>query len=145
MPPGTSTTSTPRSSCAPTTWCSRAPGPAPDGDRAEGKDAVRAAWAPIFDNVAAHFTTEDLVATDDRAVTTWSYGWGDGHVRGVDVMRVPRRQGVREVLVREGLARAAQQEPASGTMPTGSVYSSSLGIEVDDDRDDDVPPEVATV
>ena len=63
-------------------------GPAPDGERAEGKDAVRAAWAPIFENVAAHFTTEDLFAADDRVVTTWSYGWGDGHVRGVDVMRV---------------------------------------------------------
>lgn len=63
-------------------------GPAPDGERAEGQDAVRAAWAPIFDNVAARFTTEELFTTDDRAVTTWTYGWGDGHVRGVDVMRV---------------------------------------------------------
>jgi ketosteroid isomerase-like protein len=63
-------------------------GPAPDGQRAAGQVEVRAAWAPIFENVAAHFTTEDLFASDDRAVSTWSYGWGDGHVRGVDVMRV---------------------------------------------------------
>ncbi len=63
-------------------------GPAPDGQRAAGRAEVRAAWTPIFENVAAHFTTEDLFASDDRAVSTWSYGWGDGHVRGVDVMRV---------------------------------------------------------
>jgi ketosteroid isomerase-like protein len=63
-------------------------GPAPDGQRAAGQADVRAAWAPIFENVAAHFTTEDLFTNEDRAVSTWSYDWGEGHVRGVDVMRV---------------------------------------------------------
>lgn len=63
-------------------------GPAPDGERAEGKAAVRAVWEPIFANRGAHFTTEELIVTGDRAVTTWRYDWGDGHVRGVDVMRV---------------------------------------------------------
>ena len=62
-------------------------GPAPDGERAEGKAAVRAVWQPIFANRDARFTTEELFVAGDRAVTTWSYGWGDGHVRGVDVMR----------------------------------------------------------
>lgn len=63
-------------------------GPAPDGTRAEGKAAVRDAWAPIFSDASAHFTTEDLFATGDRAVTTWRYDWSDGHVRGVDVLRL---------------------------------------------------------
>jgi uncharacterized protein (TIGR02246 family) len=63
-------------------------GPGPDGQRSEGKTEVRAAWKAIFDNTAARFTTEDLFTAGDRAVTTWSYDWGDGHVRGVDVMRV---------------------------------------------------------
>ena len=63
-------------------------GPAPDGRRSEGQAEVRAAWKAIFDNTAARFTTEDLFVAGDRAVTTWSYEWGDGHVRGVDVMRV---------------------------------------------------------
>jgi ketosteroid isomerase-like protein len=62
-------------------------GPAPDGERAEGTDAVRAAWAPIFENGDAQFTTEELIVTDDRAVSTWRYDWGEGHVRGVDVMK----------------------------------------------------------
>jgi ketosteroid isomerase-like protein len=63
-------------------------GPAPDGERATGKEAVRQAWAAIFADVDAHFTTEDLFVSGDRAVSTWRYDWGDGHVRGVDVMRV---------------------------------------------------------
>jgi uncharacterized protein (TIGR02246 family) len=63
-------------------------GPAPDGQRSKGRAEVRAAWTAIFDNTDALFTTEDLFVTGDRAVTTWTYDWGDGHVRGVDVMRV---------------------------------------------------------
>jgi ketosteroid isomerase-like protein len=63
-------------------------GPAPDGERSEGQAAVRAAWEPIFDNADAQFTTEDMFVAEDRVLTRWRYGWGDGHVRGVDVMRV---------------------------------------------------------
>jgi ketosteroid isomerase-like protein len=62
-------------------------GPAPDGERHEGRDAVRAAWKPIFGDEGSRFDTEDLVCTGDRIVTTWRYSWGEGHVRGVDLMR----------------------------------------------------------
>jgi ketosteroid isomerase-like protein len=63
-------------------------GPAPDGVRAEGPHEVRTAWGPIFENLDAQFTTEELIVGDDRAVSTWRYDWGDGHVRGVDIMKV---------------------------------------------------------
>ncbi len=63
-------------------------GPAPDGVRAEGRDAVRAAWQPIFADRASHFDTEDLFVAGDRAVSLWSYSWADGHIRGVDVFKL---------------------------------------------------------
>ena len=59
-------------------------GPAPDGDRAEGKAAVRKAWEPIFADTNAHFETEELIVMGDRATSTWTYRWADGHVRGID-------------------------------------------------------------
>lgn len=70
-----------------------ATGPAPDGVRHEGKDAVRSVWAQMFaDTTDPLFTTEEQVVAGDRAVFRWSYGWtepdgGRGHVRGVDVIR----------------------------------------------------------
>jgi ketosteroid isomerase-like protein len=64
-------------------------GPAPDGERHEGKDAVRAAWKPIFDDRRANFEAEDAFpAGGDRYVQLWRYDWGDGHVRGVDVFSI---------------------------------------------------------
>jgi ketosteroid isomerase-like protein len=73
-------------------------GPTPDGQRHEGKDAVRAAWKPIFDDARSHFTSEDLILADDRAVQRWRYDWGEGHIRGVDVFLV------RDGLIAEKLA-----------------------------------------
>jgi len=73
-------------------------GPFPDGERFEGKEAVRAAWKPIFDDPSSHFTTEELVLADDRAVQRWRYDWTDGHIRGVDVFRF------RDALVAEKFA-----------------------------------------
>jgi ketosteroid isomerase-like protein len=63
-------------------------GPAPDGERSEGQAAVRVAWRPIFENTDASFTTEDMFVDNDRVLTRWRYEWGEGHVRGVDVIRV---------------------------------------------------------
>jgi ketosteroid isomerase-like protein len=63
-------------------------GPAPDGERYEGKDAVRAAWKPVFDDARASFDAEDAFPAGDRYVQLWRYDWGDGHVRGVDVFRL---------------------------------------------------------
>jgi hypothetical protein len=36
----------------------------------------------------ARFDTEDLLIAGDRAILQWDYTWGDGHVRGVDLLRV---------------------------------------------------------
>jgi uncharacterized protein (TIGR02246 family) len=63
-------------------------GPAPDGQRSEGRVAVRAAWEPIFADADAHFDGEELIISGDRVVQCWTYRWGDGHVRGIDVFRV---------------------------------------------------------
>ena len=60
-------------------------GPAPDGERSVGHDAVRAAWQPIFADRASRFTVEELFVSGDRALQRWVYRWGDGHVRGVDL------------------------------------------------------------
>jgi ketosteroid isomerase-like protein len=65
-----------------------ATGPAPDGARAVGRDAVRAAWKAIFDDTASTFEAEETFAAGDRVVQRWRYSWADGHVRGVDVFRV---------------------------------------------------------
>jgi uncharacterized protein (TIGR02246 family) len=65
-----------------------ATGPAPDGARAVGPDAIRAAWEPIFSDAASRFEPEETFAAGDRVIQRWTYSWADGHIRGVDVMRV---------------------------------------------------------
>jgi uncharacterized protein (TIGR03086 family) len=63
--------------------------PAPDGRRYEGRDAVRDVWRELFaDAPDARFDTEEIFAAHDRVVVRWTFDWGDGHVRGVDLMRV---------------------------------------------------------
>ncbi len=62
--------------------------PGPDGTRYEGRDAVRRAWQPIFEDTHAVFEAEETFAAGDRVVQRWRYSWQDGHVRGVDVFRV---------------------------------------------------------
>jgi ketosteroid isomerase-like protein len=62
--------------------------PAPDGTRYVGRKAIRGAWAPIFDDASSHFEAEETFSVGDRVVQRWRYSWSDGHVRGVDVMRV---------------------------------------------------------
>ena len=61
--------------------------PGPDGTRYEGREAVRRAWQPIFDDTNAIFEAEETFAAADRVVQRWRYSWRDGHVRGVDVFR----------------------------------------------------------
>jgi len=63
-------------------------GPAPDGIRHLGRDAVRRAWQPIFDDANTRFEAEETFGIGDRVVQRWRYTWEDGHVRGVDVFRV---------------------------------------------------------
>jgi ketosteroid isomerase-like protein len=61
----------------------------PDGTRYEGATEVRAQLDKFLTGAPkAHFEEEDLLACGDRCVVCWRYTWGDGHVRGVDVLRV---------------------------------------------------------
>lgn len=61
----------------------------PAGQRFEGQIAVRAVWEELFRGApAAKFETEEIFAAGDRCVVRWLYRWDDGHVRGVDVIRV---------------------------------------------------------
>jgi ketosteroid isomerase-like protein len=63
-------------------------GPAPDGVRAEGRAAIRAAWQAIFDDTASRFEVEETIVAGDRVVQLWRYSWAGGHVRGIDVFRI---------------------------------------------------------
>jgi uncharacterized protein (TIGR02246 family) len=65
-----------------------ATGPAPDGMRHVGREAIRDAWQAIFEDTASTFDAEETFAADDRVVQRWRYSWAGGHVRGVDVFRV---------------------------------------------------------
>ena len=62
--------------------------PAPDGRRFEGRDEVREAWRPVFEQLAGRFDTEELTVAADLVVQRWRYDWGTGHIRGVDVIRI---------------------------------------------------------
>jgi ketosteroid isomerase-like protein len=64
--------------------------PFPDGTLYEGAAAVRGFWEQFFAGAPnAHFVTEDQFACGDRAVVRWTYHWSaEGHIRGVDIMRV---------------------------------------------------------
>jgi uncharacterized protein (TIGR03086 family) len=64
--------------------------PPPDGQRIEGRDAVRAAWAQVLRSPGTGFTEEESFVSGDRAVVRWRHdtgGPGSEHVRGVDVLR----------------------------------------------------------
>lgn len=63
--------------------------PAPDGTRHVGHTQVRLELGNFLkSSPLASFEEEELIACDDRCVVRWRYSWGEGHVRGVDVMRV---------------------------------------------------------
>lgn len=63
--------------------------PAPDGTRHVGATNVRQALAEFLASSSrAHFDEEELIACGDRCIVRWRYSWGEGHVRGVDVMRI---------------------------------------------------------
>ena len=68
--------------------------PSPDGTRFEGQEAVRRYWEDLFrESPHALFHTEEMFTHEDRCVVRWRYDWAgpgepDGHVRGVDVLRV---------------------------------------------------------
>lgn len=63
-------------------------GPAPDGTRHIGSDAIRVAWQEIFDDHSTRFEAEESFTSGDRVVQLWRYSWEGGHVRGIDVFKV---------------------------------------------------------
>jgi ketosteroid isomerase-like protein len=63
-------------------------GPAPDGVRHVGHDAIRKAWQPIFDDADSRFDVEETFTAGDRVVQQWRYAWDGGWVRGVDIFLV---------------------------------------------------------
>lgn len=65
-----------------------ATGPAPDGTRWVGVEAIRAVWGPIFDDRNSRFEAEETFQAGDRVVQRWRYTFDGGHVRGVDLFRV---------------------------------------------------------
>ena len=68
-------------------------GPAPDGLRVVGAEAVRGVWVDLFGGTRdALFAEEESFVAGDRAVLRWLFTWtnddgSEGHVRGVDVLR----------------------------------------------------------
>jgi SnoaL-like domain len=65
-----------------------ATGPAPDGTRCVGIEAVREAWRPIFEDTGSLFEEEETFGVGDRVIQLWKYSWEGGHVRGVDVFLI---------------------------------------------------------
>lgn len=67
--------------------------PSPDGERFEGQASVRKVWEEMFiRSPKAKFDTEEIFAFGDRCIVRWIYHWikegKEGHVRGVDIIRV---------------------------------------------------------
>jgi ketosteroid isomerase-like protein len=63
--------------------------PAPDGTRHVGRRAVLEACRVFFaGSPTTHFEVEEMFGAGDRVVVRWLYSWADGHVRGVDLLRV---------------------------------------------------------
>jgi len=63
--------------------------PAPDGTRHVGRQAVLEACRLFFEgSPTTHFEMEEMFGAGDRVIVRWVYSWADGHVRGVDVLRV---------------------------------------------------------
>lgn len=63
--------------------------PPPDGERHVGHSAVRAYWVQFFrESPSARFDAEEVVIAGDRAVVRWRFDWGDGHIRGIDLLKV---------------------------------------------------------
>ena len=60
----------------------------PDGQRCASHAEIRAAWQPIFDDLASTFEVEETIEAGPRVVQRWRYDWAGGHVRGVDIFTV---------------------------------------------------------
>ena len=59
--------------------------PGPDGERFEGRAAVREVWRAIFEDSSSQFDVEETHALQGLVVQLWRYSWSSGHVRGIDL------------------------------------------------------------
>jgi rhodanese-related sulfurtransferase len=68
--------------------------PPPDGTRYHGRDTVCQVWGQMLATTPqARFSVEEQFSDgSERAVVRWRYDWADGHVRGVDIVRVRHGQ-----------------------------------------------------
>lgn len=68
--------------------------PAPDGTRFSGQAEVRGFWEEFFrSSPRANIQAGEIIVAGERCTVLWTYRWGgndaqQGHVRGVDVIRV---------------------------------------------------------
>jgi ketosteroid isomerase-like protein len=64
--------------------------PSPDGARYQGRTAVAQVWGDLLASTPkARFAVEEqFSAGSERAVVRWRYDWGEGYVRGVDIVRI---------------------------------------------------------
>lgn len=63
--------------------------PSPDGTKYSGKQAVTKFWEDFFhESPNAHIDIEEIFGFGNRCVMRWTYTWGDGHIRGVDVFKL---------------------------------------------------------
>ncbi|MCC7118149.1 MAG: nuclear transport factor 2 family protein [Anaerolineales bacterium] len=63
--------------------------PAPDGTRYVGREAVTQFWREFFREAPnAQIEIEEIFGLGERCVMRWKYGWGTGHVRGVDIFKL---------------------------------------------------------
>ena len=97
--------------------------PPPDGTRYEGRAAVARAWGDLLASTPkARFAVEEQFSDgSERAVVRWRYDWGEGHVRGVDIVLGPRRPARRKPGLRQGVARqhSRPQRPRRRLVPGG--------------------------
>ena len=95
--------------------------PFPDGERLEGRDAVRTAWTEVMGTPGMTFTEEESFVSGDRAVVRWRYAWGgpDAGTSGASTSCASAtdwsaRSSPTSRADRSGPARCARDVPQSG-------------------------------
>jgi len=94
--------------------------PAPNGTRYAGRDACLQFWQKLANNRDGAFTTENIVAIDERAIILWRYHFGPEQsqsVRGVNVMRV------RDGLITEALGYVKSGDASVATAVRSATNS----------------------
>jgi ketosteroid isomerase-like protein len=105
--------------------------PPPDGARYDGRDAVRQVWGQMLATTRlARFSVEEQFSDgSERAVVRWRYDWGDGHVRGVDIVRVRNGQLAESLAYVKGLCvpRRPEAWPATAQGRSDTAMATLTG------------------